>query len=85
MGEQVCMTENVKVISIKKHFPGVEVLKGVSFSLDKGKIYGLVGENGALFPQGAALHPHQNSGSAARIPFSRCSPLFLAKGEWSAS
>ena len=41
------MTENVKAISIKKHFPGVEVLKGVSFSLDKGKIYGLVGENGA--------------------------------------
>ena len=47
VGEQVCMTENVKAISIKKHFPGVEVLKGVSFSLDKGKIYGLVGENGA--------------------------------------
>jgi ribose transport system ATP-binding protein len=41
------MTENIKVVSIKKHFPGVEVLKGVSFSLDKGKIYGLVGENGA--------------------------------------
>lgn len=41
------MTEIVKVVSINKHFPGVEVLKGVTFSLEKGKIYGLVGENGA--------------------------------------
>jgi len=41
------MTESVKVVSIRKHFPGVEVLKGISFSLEKGKIYGLVGENGA--------------------------------------
>jgi len=41
------MTEIVKVDSITKRFPGVEVLKGVTFSLEKGKIYGLVGENGA--------------------------------------
>lgn len=33
--------------SLRKHFPGVEVLKGISFALEQGRIYGLVGENGA--------------------------------------
>jgi ABC-type sugar transport system ATPase subunit len=37
----------LKVESIKKRFPGVNVLNGISFSLEKGNIYGLVGENGA--------------------------------------
>jgi ribose transport system ATP-binding protein len=41
------MAEMVRVDSIRKRFPGVEVLKGVSFTLEEGKIYGLVGENGA--------------------------------------
>ena len=41
------MTEMVKVDAIIKRFPGVEVLKEISVSLEKGKIYGLVGENGA--------------------------------------
>lgn len=41
------MTEMVRVQSIRKRFPGVEVLKGITFSLEKGRIYGLVGENGA--------------------------------------
>ena len=35
------------VDSLRKHFPGIEVLKGITFSLEAGKIYGLVGENGA--------------------------------------
>lgn len=37
----------LKLDSIKKYFPGVEALKGISFSLKRGKVYGLVGENGA--------------------------------------
>ncbi len=41
------MLEMLRVDSVRKRFPGVEVLKGISFSLVKGKIYGLVGENGA--------------------------------------
>ena len=41
------MPEMVRVDSIRKRFPGVEVLKGITFSLQKGRIYGLVGENGA--------------------------------------
>ncbi len=32
---------------IRKHFPGVQVLRGVSFGFEAHKIYGLVGENGA--------------------------------------
>jgi len=41
------MEEVLKIDSISKHFPGVQALNKVSFGLEKGKIYGLVGENGA--------------------------------------
>ncbi|MEM4528380.1 MAG: ATP-binding cassette domain-containing protein, partial [Desulfurococcaceae archaeon] len=42
------MNEKVLVMSnIKKSFPGVQALKGVSIELRKGEILGLVGENGA--------------------------------------
>jgi ABC-type sugar transport system ATPase subunit len=41
------MADMVSIHSIRKRFPGVEVLKGITFSLKKGRIYGLVGENGA--------------------------------------
>jgi len=37
----------IQAHSIKKRFPGVEALKGISITLESGKIYGLVGENGA--------------------------------------
>jgi ABC-type sugar transport system ATPase subunit len=37
----------IELHSIRKHFPGVEALKGISFTLEEGRIYGLVGENGA--------------------------------------
>ena len=39
-----CMLE---AVSITKDFPGVRALEDVSFSLEEGRIYGLVGENGA--------------------------------------
>jgi ribose transport system ATP-binding protein len=39
--------EAVRLESISKRFPGVEVLKGIDLSLQEGRIYGLVGENGA--------------------------------------
>jgi ABC-2 type transport system ATP-binding protein len=42
--------EAVPVVEIKhlvKHYSGVEALKGVSLSVDKGEIFGLLGENGA--------------------------------------
>ncbi|MEM3434300.1 MAG: sugar ABC transporter ATP-binding protein, partial [Candidatus Methanomethyliaceae archaeon] len=41
------MIDVLKVDNLKKHFPGIFALKGVSFSLKSGQIYGLVGENGA--------------------------------------
>ena len=37
----------VQVENIQKAFPGKEVLKGVSFQVDEGSIYGLIGKNGA--------------------------------------
>jgi ribose transport system ATP-binding protein len=37
----------LNVESLEKRFPGIEVLKKITFSLEAGNIYGLVGENGA--------------------------------------
>ncbi len=41
------MTDLLEIDSLCKKFPGVQALNQVSFKLQKGKIYGLVGENGA--------------------------------------
>lgn len=37
----------VRLVNIKKEFPGVKALKGVSMDLLAGEVHGLVGENGA--------------------------------------
>ncbi|MCR5338164.1 MAG: ABC transporter ATP-binding protein [Lachnospiraceae bacterium] len=37
----------IEVSHIHKAFPGKEVLKGISFQVEKGSIYGLIGKNGA--------------------------------------
>ncbi|MCD6535663.1 MAG: sugar ABC transporter ATP-binding protein [Thaumarchaeota archaeon] len=37
----------IQTQSVRKKFPGVEALKGISITLESGRIYGLVGENGA--------------------------------------
>lgn len=37
----------LKVTNLKKKFGELEVLNGISFNVDKGKIYGFLGENGA--------------------------------------
>jgi ribose transport system ATP-binding protein len=37
----------VSMMDIHKSFPGVQALKGVSFSVNAGEVHGLVGENGA--------------------------------------
>lgn len=47
IGDSVVMEETLRVTSLYKEFPGVKVLKGISFNLKAGKIYALVGENGA--------------------------------------
>lgn len=41
------MSVVIQAQSIKKRFPGVDALKGISVTFESGKIYGLVGENGA--------------------------------------
>lgn len=41
------MEEVLKVINISKHYNGTQVINGVSFILERGKIYGFVGNNGA--------------------------------------
>ena len=38
---------NLQLQDIKKAYGGKEVLKGCSFTFEKGKIYGLLGRNGA--------------------------------------
>ena len=37
----------VKVQNLVKSYKGIKVLDGIDFLLEKGKIYGLVGLNGA--------------------------------------
>src|ERR1700722_3317536 len=37
----------VSMTEIRKGFPGVQALKGVSFNVNAGEVHGLVGENGA--------------------------------------
>src|ERR1700736_1188749 len=46
MAEQ-CSATIVAMTDIHKSFPGVQALKGVSFSVTAGEVHGLVGENGA--------------------------------------
>ncbi len=46
MAEQARATI-VSMTGIRKSFPGVQALKGVSFSVRAGEVHGLVGENGA--------------------------------------
>jgi ribose transport system ATP-binding protein len=46
MAEQSSATI-VSMTGIRKSFPGVQALKGVSFSVKAGEVHGLVGENGA--------------------------------------
>lgn len=37
----------VEMLGIRRHFPGVDALKGVDFKVKAGEIHGLAGENGA--------------------------------------
>ncbi len=37
----------LEMIDISKYFPGVQALDGVSFKLEKGQVFAIVGENGA--------------------------------------
>ncbi len=41
------MTEVLKVVELRKNYGKKEALRGVSFSVNKGEIYGLIGPNGA--------------------------------------
>jgi len=38
---------SVEVKNLVKHFGSIEAVKGVSFTIDKGEIFGLIGPNGA--------------------------------------
>jgi len=39
--------EVIDVIKLKKHFPGVKAVKGISFHVGQGDIFGFIGPNGA--------------------------------------
>ena len=41
------MGNAVEFVNINKRFPGVHVLKDISFTVEEGEIHALLGENGA--------------------------------------
>ncbi|MEG0963177.1 MAG: sugar ABC transporter ATP-binding protein [Lachnospiraceae bacterium] len=41
------MEKAVEFVGINKYFPGVQVLKDISFSIEEGEVHALLGENGA--------------------------------------
>ena len=41
------MTPTLELRGVSKSFPGVKALDDVSFSVRKGEVVGLIGENGA--------------------------------------
>lgn len=41
------MANAVEFVKINKRFPGVHVLKDISFSVEEGEVHALLGENGA--------------------------------------
>ena len=41
------MAKAVEFVKINKRFPGVHVLKDISFSVEEGEVHALLGENGA--------------------------------------
>ena len=43
----MCMEKYIEIQHITKIFPGQKALDDVSFSVNKGEIHALVGENGA--------------------------------------
>lgn len=47
MSENMNQQPLLEMIGIEKSFPGVQVLKGVNFSVNPGEIHSLMGENGA--------------------------------------
>jgi len=42
----------LKVQNLTKKFAGKDALKGVSFEVDRGEIYGLLGHNGGRWKRG---------------------------------
>ena len=42
------MEKAVEFVKINKYFPGVHVLKDISFSVEEGEVHALLGENGAV-------------------------------------
>jgi ABC-2 type transport system ATP-binding protein len=41
------MSAAIAISGVKKHFPGVYALKGITLSIDRGEFFGLLGPNGA--------------------------------------